>query len=256
MAEVRSMRRKRVHWWWGGRRKGWRELEGAWAGWEGSPAAGQEGRGEQQRNWEETMPAALVTEQNNTCQRQGHLSTEGVRTGSKNFLPPERSHPSLQGSTGWGLLLLRAGSGPQHPTPFLPSNRWERPPRSCNRWEIWVSSRTHAVSSLPHYSGQSFPGQRAASHHPCLLGRGPPCSPPTLHTGAPSDWALHWVSTQNSCTYFPLFYPVNVASHPTQRRPKRPWCLRTHNSSRSNCPSSVRPGFLWDWSFPAHGIRF
>lgn len=59
--------------------------------------------------------------------------------------------------------------------------------------------------------------------------------------------SFHWISTQNSCTYFPLLYPVNVSSHPTQRRPKiRGWCLRTHNSSRSNCPSSVQPGFLWD----------
>lgn len=63
-----------------------------------------------------------VEEQNNTCQRQRHFSIEGVRNGTKNFLPPEGAHPSLQGSTGQVLLPLRAGSGPKHPTVFLPIN--------------------------------------------------------------------------------------------------------------------------------------
>lgn len=53
-------------------------------------------------------------------ERQWHLSTTGMRTGSKNFLPPEWSHPSLWGSIMRALLLLREGSGLEHLTLLLP----------------------------------------------------------------------------------------------------------------------------------------
>lgn len=108
-----------------------------------------------------------MTEQNTTCQRQGHLSAGGVRTGSKKFLPPDHILPSRE-ALGEPCYC----SGPEHPALFLPSNRWERGHhlRSCR--EVWVRSRTHAVPS-PFPSGKPFPGQCAASHHPCAWERGP-----------------------------------------------------------------------------------
>lgn len=57
-------------------------------------------------------------------ERQRHLSTTRMRTGSTNFLPPEWSHPSIWVSTIRALLWLREGSGLENPTLFLP--RWER----------------------------------------------------------------------------------------------------------------------------------
>lgn len=74
-------------------------------------------------------------------------------------------------------------------------------------------------------------------------------------TRALSDWALQWISTQESCTYLlPLWTLLHT---PCRDAPKyrHGWCLRTHNISRSLCPSWAQLGFLWDL-FPTHRIRF
>lgn len=173
------------------------------------------------REWRESVPMALVKEQNNTCQSQGHLSTKGVRNGRKNFLPPEQSHPSLQGNTSWALLLLKAGSGTELPTLFLLSNWWERGHHTpATGWEVWVSSRIGAMSYPLILRSPSQVNVRLSAipvHGKGTLGyqlrslqrEHGPCSLPTLCTRTPSDRVLQWTNSQNSCTYFPLFYPVN-----------------------------------------------
>lgn len=124
---------------------------------------------------------------------------------------------------------------------------------------------------LPPYSGQPFPGQCAASRHPCAWERGPwgtdgaprrrsmvlallpPYAPRHPRTEFCNGLAakiaapIFLSSTPWTSLHTPCRHPANY---------RHSWCLRTHNTSRSDSPSSAEPDFLWDWSFPAHRIRF
>lgn len=79
----------------GGKRKqGLGKLGGGWdarsGGKEAQLQSSTEGRkaGVSSRDKEKKLPAALVKEQNNTCQWQRQLSTEWLRTGRENVLAP------------------------------------------------------------------------------------------------------------------------------------------------------------------------
>lgn len=80
---------------------------------------------------------------------------------------------------------------------------------------------------FPHYSKQPSPGQCTSSHHSYAQKRGP-CGTDC----APRRWSLCSPEYQNSCTHFHSFDPV-------QRCSTHQAHLRTHNTSRSYCPSSA-----------------
>lgn len=131
-------------------------------------------------------------------ERQWHLSTTGMRTGSENFLPAEWSHPSFGEASwepcySWGkaldLSILRYSSQ--------------------DGKEAAMSLQQMGSCVFPPYSGLPLPGQRDASCHPCDWERGPWSTDPGPSRWstalALSDGALQWISTQKSCTYFPLW---------------------------------------------------
>lgn len=182
-------------------------------------------------------------------ERQRHLSTTGMRTGSKNFLPAEWSHLPFGEAPWepcycWGEALIWASYR-------IPLKMEKRLPWSFSTGEAWVSGRSHAVTSRsmccflpPLWLGKGtlghWPWSLQVEHSPC--------------TRALSDWALQCISTQESCTYLPLWTLLHI---PWRDAPKykHGWCLRTHSTSRSLCPFLAQPGFFWDL-FPTDRIRF
>lgn len=146
-------------------------------------------------------------------ERQRHLSTTGMRTGSENFLPAEWSHPSLWGSSMRALLLLRECSGLE----LLPysSQDGKEAAMFFSRWETCVSSKSHAVSfplildSTPRWVCCFLP--------PLWLGKGTlehwPWSLQGEHS--PRTFRLSFAMDQHPKELH-IFSTVNVTSQPMQ----------------------------------------
>lgn len=142
-----------------------------------------------------------------------------MRTGSKNFLPPELSNPlgkqQVSPPPTEGRLWPR--------TPYTLSTKQlmgEKPACSCNRWETQVSRRTHDGSSpisfrllFPRNTLCSTPSQCLGTH--CILQL--ELSPCSLYPHAPGHPQAELCDGLVSQTAAQVFPSSTVTSQPIQR---------------------------------------